>query len=106
MTFSVKQGLFFTKVYYATKLYAKVKEKCKNEYPKSGNIPNSTIKCLNNKFEKIDSVRNTLGKRKKKMMTPKKQGEIIELIEATPTISSCYLESQVQVPHTSTNCAV
>ncbi len=42
LTFSHR--LLIIKVYYAVKSYAKVKEEFKNEYPESGNIPNSTIK--------------------------------------------------------------
>ncbi len=48
--------------YYATKLYAKVKEKFKNEYPESTNIPNSTMKHLIDKFEKMGSVNDVPGK--------------------------------------------
>ncbi len=52
MTLSIKQCLFIIKAYYATKLYAKVKEEFKSEYPESGNIPNSAIKHLIDKFGK------------------------------------------------------
>ncbi len=62
MTFSVKQRLFTIEVYHATKLYAKVKEEFKNEYPESGNIPKSPIKCLIDKFKKTVLIHDALGK--------------------------------------------
>ncbi len=58
--------------YYATKSYTKVKEFI-NEYPESNNIPNSTIKPLINKFEKMGSVHTTLGRGRKKAVTPEKR---------------------------------
>ncbi len=77
----------------------------KNEYPESGNILNGT-KHLINKSEKRGTVHNTPGKRRKKMVMPEKQNEIIQPIEAAPTISSRHLESHVQDPHISSNCAM
>ncbi len=106
ITFSVKPRLFLIKVYYATKLYTKVKEESINEYSKSSDIPNREIKCLIDKFEKMGSVNNTFGKGKKNVVMPEKWDEIMQLIEAMPTISSCHLASQAQVSHTSTYCGI
>ncbi len=75
----------------------------------SSNIP-KTIKCLIHKIEKsgFSSVRcgRLQGKGKKKVVMLEKWNEIIQLIKATPTISSCCLGPQVQVLHTSTYHAV
>ncbi len=47
-----------------------------------------------------------MGKGRKKVVLSEKQDKIVQLIEAMPTTSSHCLASQVQVPHTSTYCAI
>ncbi len=98
IAFSIKQRLFIIKVYYATKSYAKVKEKFRNEYPESGDILNSTIKHLIDKFKKMGWVqmqKRLIDKFKKmgwvQMLGVKKgksSDKIMQLIEASPTISA------------------
>ncbi len=61
--FFYKTALFIIKVYCDT--YTKMKEESKNEYPESSNIPNSTMKCLIDKFEKTGWLHNMLGKGRK-----------------------------------------
>ncbi len=96
IAFSVKLHVFIIKVYYATKTYAKVIEEFKNDYPESGNIPNTAIKRLIDKFEKTSSEQEAPELRKE-VVTSEQWCKIIQLIEATPTISSHCLASQVQV---------
>ncbi len=66
----------------------------------------STIKRLIDEFEKMGSVHDALSKGRKKKVTLKKRNKIIQLIEATSTISNCCLVLQVQILYTSTYCAM
>ncbi len=114
MTFSIKRLLFIIKVYYATKLYTKVKEELRNEYPKSSNIPStSIIKCSTDKFEKMSFVHDILGKGRKlwslrsktKSYTDQSQAYCFQqLFSVTSTGStyinlSQYLRNKISVSH-------
>ncbi len=79
--FFFKTATFTIKVFYATKLYVKVKEEFRNEYPKSVHTPKSIIKDLIDKCEKKGMVHDALGKGGKKLPTPEKRDEITQLIE-------------------------
>ncbi len=51
MKFSIEQNMFIVRIYYATKSYKKVQEEFSGKYSDWSTLPDSSVKCVVDKFE-------------------------------------------------------
>ncbi len=102
MVFSQERRIFLLKRYYETKSYKVIRNQFQEAYPDENVIPDSSIQRLVKKFEETGTVHDLPGCGRRTKQTEEMKDAVKTILEATPTISSRRLATQLPTSHTTT----